>query len=141
MQISFTVTAKLISAFAFATRIVQSLFLLNPKFQTSSHLLWLYSPVCVGPYRKPRRPVFSQGCSNTVNTAQLIFAFLLTRTAGFLYIYLVTSCQLSLFHISLATVAHLSVTTNFWVSWSSLKVLCPTKQDCLTKLQGRNVKN
>ena len=26
----------------------------------SSHLLWLYSPVCVGPGRKPRRPVFSQ---------------------------------------------------------------------------------
>ena len=34
--------------------------LLNPKFQASSHLLWSYSPVCVGPGRKPRRPVFSQ---------------------------------------------------------------------------------
>ena len=44
----------------FATRILQSLFFLNPKFQTSSHLLWLHSPVCVGPCRKPRRPVFSQ---------------------------------------------------------------------------------
>ena len=32
----------------------------NPKFQASSHLLWLYSLVCVGPGRKPRRPVFSQ---------------------------------------------------------------------------------
>ena len=60
MQISFMVTAKLISAFVFATRIVQSLFFLNPKFQASSHPLWLYSPVCVGPGRKPRRPVFSQ---------------------------------------------------------------------------------
>ena len=28
-----------ISAFVFATRIVQSLFLLNPKFQASSHLV------------------------------------------------------------------------------------------------------
>ena len=28
-----------------ATRIVQSLFFLNPKFQASSHLLSLYSPV------------------------------------------------------------------------------------------------
>ena len=37
-QISFTVTAKLISAFVFATRIVQSLYLLNPKFQASSIL-------------------------------------------------------------------------------------------------------
>ena len=27
---------------------------------TDSHLLWLYSPVCVGPGRKTRRPVFSQ---------------------------------------------------------------------------------
>ena len=35
-------------------------FFPNPKFQASSHLLWLYSPVCVGPGRKPLRPVFSQ---------------------------------------------------------------------------------
>ena len=53
-QISCAVTAQLISAF-FATRIVQSLYFLNPKFQASSHLLWLYSPVCVGSGRKPRR--------------------------------------------------------------------------------------
>ena len=58
-QISFAVTAKLISAFVFAIRIVKSLYFLNPKFQASSHLLWLYSLVCVGPGRKPRRPVFS----------------------------------------------------------------------------------
>ena len=44
----------------FATRIVQSLYFLNLKFQASSHLLWLYSPVCVGPGRKSRRPVFSE---------------------------------------------------------------------------------
>ena len=44
-QISFAVTAKLISAFVFATRIVQSLYFLNSKFQASSHLLWLYSLV------------------------------------------------------------------------------------------------
>ena len=56
MQISFAVTAKLISAFVFATRIVQSLHFLNPKFQASSRLLWLHSPVCVGPGRKPQRP-------------------------------------------------------------------------------------
>ena len=59
-QISFAVTAKLISAFVFAARKVQSLFFLTTNFQASSHLLWLYSPVCVGPGRKPRRPVFSQ---------------------------------------------------------------------------------
>ena len=38
-QISFAVTAKLISAFVFDTRIVQSLYFLNPKFQAPSHLL------------------------------------------------------------------------------------------------------
>ena len=63
-QISFAVTAKLISAFVFASRIVQSLYFLNTKFQASSYLLWLYSPVCVGPGRKSRRPVFSQRGSN-----------------------------------------------------------------------------
>ena len=54
------VTAKLISAFVFATRIVQSLYFITAKFKASSHLLWLYSPVYVGPGRKPRRPVFSE---------------------------------------------------------------------------------
>ena len=38
-QISFAVTAKLISAFVFATRIVYFLFFLYPKFQASSLLL------------------------------------------------------------------------------------------------------
>ena len=38
-QISFAVTAKLISAFVFATYTVQSLYFLNPKFQASSLLL------------------------------------------------------------------------------------------------------
>ena len=40
-------------AFVFATRIVQFLFYLNPKFQASSSILCLYRPVCVGPGRKP----------------------------------------------------------------------------------------
>ena len=38
-QISFTVTAKLVSAFVFATWIVQFLFFLNAKFQALSLLL------------------------------------------------------------------------------------------------------
>ena len=38
-QISFAVTRKLISAFVFAMQIEQSLYLPNPKFQASSHLL------------------------------------------------------------------------------------------------------
>ena len=40
-------------AFVFATRIVQFLFYLNPKFQASSSFLSLYRPVCVGPGRNP----------------------------------------------------------------------------------------
>ena len=50
----------LISAFVFAIRVVQSLHSLNPKFQTPIGLLLLYSPVCVGSGRKPRRQIFSQ---------------------------------------------------------------------------------
>ena len=46
-------SAKLISAFVFAILIVQFLYYLNPKFPASSHLLWRYSLVCVGPGRKP----------------------------------------------------------------------------------------
>ena len=59
MLISFWVTGKLISVFVFTTWIVQSLYFLNPKFQASSNLLWLYSPVCVRPSQKPRSLVFS----------------------------------------------------------------------------------
>ena len=47
-QISCAVIVQLISAFVFTTRIVQSLYFLNPKFQASSHLLWLISLDLVG---------------------------------------------------------------------------------------------
>ena len=43
---SFAVTAKLISAFAFATRIVQFLSFLSLKFPASSHHLSLYAGLC-----------------------------------------------------------------------------------------------
>ena len=52
-QISFAVTAKLISAVVFVTWIVQFLYFTNPKFPASSHLLCLCSSVCVGHVRKP----------------------------------------------------------------------------------------
>ena len=42
------------------------------KFQASSHLLWLYSPVCVGPGQKPRRPVFSEQGSYVHDAAQFV---------------------------------------------------------------------
>ena len=70
-QISFTVTAKLISAFVFATRIVQFLFLFNPKFQASSRFLWLYRSVCVRPGRKSRRLVFTRHGSVIITVTNL----------------------------------------------------------------------
>ena len=54
MLISWAITTQLISAFVLATYTVQSSYFLNPKFQVSSHLLWLYGPVCVGPGWKLR---------------------------------------------------------------------------------------
>ena len=49
-QIRCAETAQqVISAFVFASYIVLSLYFLNPKFQASYHLLWLFSQVCVGP--------------------------------------------------------------------------------------------
>ena len=62
-QISCAVTAQLISAFDSATQTVQSLYFLNPKFQSSSQLVRQYSPVCVGPGRKPQIHVFSRHSS------------------------------------------------------------------------------
>ena len=47
------VTAKLISAFVFATWIVQFLYFLNPNFPVSSHLLCLYRSVYIRPARSP----------------------------------------------------------------------------------------
>ena len=44
---------ELISAFVFATWIVQFLHYLYPKFQASSIFLCLYRPVCVRPVLKP----------------------------------------------------------------------------------------
>ena len=53
--------------FRYIDRIIeQSLYILHTKFQASNHLAWSCSPVCVGPGRKPRRPVFSQRGSNNV---------------------------------------------------------------------------
>ena len=58
----------------FATQIVQSLYFLNTKFQASSNLMWLHSPVCVEPGWKPRRPVFSQRGSYCKSATKLIRA-------------------------------------------------------------------
>ena len=75
-------------AFVFATRIVQFLYFLNLKFQASSHLLWLYSPVCVGPGRKPRRQVFSQRSSYNLFQATTVSEEQTKKTFHTLMFYL-----------------------------------------------------
>ena len=59
-------TGFLISAFVFATQLIQSLFYLNPKFPASSHLLWLHSHRTG---RNTRKPVYLRRGS-FVTTAQ-----------------------------------------------------------------------
>ena len=66
-QISFAVTAKLISAFVFATWIVQYLFFLNTKFQASSHLQWLYSLSLCLTWSETKLLVFSRRGSNNLS--------------------------------------------------------------------------
>ena len=72
VQISFAVTVKLISMFVFTTRIAQFLFFLNLKFPASSHLLCLYSSVCVRPVQKSHC-WFSHGAAqNNVDLTKII---------------------------------------------------------------------
>ena len=52
-QFAYAKPKAQISAFVFATRIVQFLLNLTPTFQASSSFLCSYRPVCVGPVRKP----------------------------------------------------------------------------------------
>ena len=64
-------------AFVFATRILQFLFYLNPKFQASSSFLCLYRLVCVGPVHKPH-------CWFSHKVAQIIMGYHLVVDDGFL---------------------------------------------------------
>ena len=58
VQISCAVTVLLLSIFVFSTLSLQSVYFLNLKFQASSHLLWLYHLVCVGPGQKTPKTGF-----------------------------------------------------------------------------------
>ena len=82
-QISFGVTTKLISAFVFATRIVdtgivQFLVYENRKFQASSSFLCLYRPVCVGPVWKSHY-WFSHEAAHTI---EMVFRVPLSSHSG-----------------------------------------------------------
>ena len=80
------VTAQLISAFVFPTRIVQFLFFLNLKFQAPTLFQRLYRLVCDGPCRKPRRPGFiTLQLICTVMTTVLIRCMATTQLSCSLY--------------------------------------------------------
>ena len=59
-QLRGNCAGHLISAFVFATYLVQSLYFLKLDFEDSAHLLSLHNPVCVGPGWKPQRWDFSR---------------------------------------------------------------------------------
>ena len=61
-----SVTVQLIRAFVFATQIVKSLYFLQPKFQDSNHILWLYSLINAGPCQNFRKQVFLRQGSNNI---------------------------------------------------------------------------
>ena len=109
-------TAKLISAFVFATRIVQSLYYLNPKFQASSHLLWLYRPDCVRPGRKPQRPVFSErGSYKTRHMLGFLF-----QTGGWVLLHessAESTCKSFLHYFHSAKSNHLSIAISMSPEW------------------------
>ena len=110
----------LISAFVFATRIVQFLFYLNPKFQASSSFLSLYRPVCVGPGRKPRRPVFSRRGSNSFSpvipsllvspSIRIILLLVMGRSTGWVLVCRPTSLSLTL-HATIRTIPCIDIIT------------------------------
>ena len=66
-QISCAVTVQLISAFVFATRIIQLNYYRYPNFPASK----LYRSLCVGAGRNPRKPGFSRrgSCDSQENLA------------------------------------------------------------------------
>ena len=57
IQIICAASVQLISAFVFASWLLQSLFFLHLTYQVPSDLLGLHSPVCVRPGQKPGRQV------------------------------------------------------------------------------------
>ena len=68
---------------AVTAQLISALFFLNPKFQTSSLLLRLYSLVCVGPGRKPKLLVFSCEGSNMIACLKLDSSYI-----DFVYFFL-----------------------------------------------------
>ena len=66
IQISCTVTTQLISAFVCYIDSTMTHVLLKIRNFMPLAILWVYSPVCVGPGQNSRRQVFSWHCSPVV---------------------------------------------------------------------------
>ena len=99
-QIICAVTAQLISAFVFATQLVEFLFYLNPKFQASSLLLCLYRQICVGPGWKYRILVVS--CKDSFlarlhEVHRAIVVTLVVRVYGYVYAYVRVTLSVKVF--------------------------------------------
>ena len=103
------VTAKLISAFVFASLIVQFLFYLNPKFQASSSFLCLYRSFCVGPVRKPH-------CWFSHEAAHLCFENRMLLSLCKIYIHVrKIFCQLNLcFNEDAILSAYMKTSMDYW---------------------------
>ena len=90
MQISCAVTAQLISAFVFATWLVQSLYLLNPKFQASSLFLFLYSPLVGNP-----KGLFSHNAAHMVilGCTRVYITVYILAPKHLLWVHVGTTCM------------------------------------------------
>ena len=115
--------ADQISAFVFATRIVQSLFFLYLKFQASSLLLWLYRPVCVRPGR-------NQNCWFSHAPAHIYFCLRAVCWPLLNLLFFFCETHLDLFKIYLFCLMHKSFVTTFDPA-NPLKA--PPCGDCLVK--------
>ena len=78
-QISFAVSAKLISVFVFAIRIVQSLYYLNPKLHASSHFEAVQPGLCGTRSKNPKtgfrttRFIYAASVMNMKITTTVLF--------------------------------------------------------------------
>ena len=102
--------------FRYSNCTIPLLYFLNTKFQASSHLVWLYSLVCVGPGGKPRRLVFScRGSFDIKEQCPLKSQYILT--SGHLKRSFFR-CRLSNNILFLVSLVHITIfSTN--ESWSS----------------------
>ena len=110
-QISFSGSAPLFS------QLVQSLCFLSPKFQFSSNLVWLYSPISVGPGRKSRRPVFSRRGSYIIYTRNATVLTLSLHTSTALFLRTNAQQEVNIYWNTLETHRFTATVSSTWLIW------------------------